>query len=247
MPPDLPTATVLPGTLARPDPLALSFGGFTAESFDALGRLRERPNVEQYRADKAALDVHVWAPFRAYRDDLAVNLVLPNRLPWETERNVFSRLLKNDFGAGGSHHHVWMSFYRTGRKRLTDPQLSHSIDPDGFTVGLYAGDHAGDYLARIKARALAEPEVFGALLRGALADPAWRAFAYTGTGANEVRHDLAAGDPDAALVKRMRGVWVRRTFARADVLAWGPDLVRHSLGAVDHLWPLYRLFADATA
>jgi hypothetical protein len=236
---------LLPDTLTRLDPPDLHFEGFSEDAFAVLNALKAEPNVAAYRREKARLDAALMAPFKRYRDDLVVNLVLPSALPWETERNVFSRLLKNDFGVGGCHHHLWMSFYRTGRRRLTDPQLSHSLDPDGFTVGLYAGDHYGDYFARLKARARGEPAWFTALLGDLLGTPGFSAYAYTGGGVNEVRHDLP--DAGAALdaLPRARGMWVRTRIAREDVLALGPQIVPRALDAVEALWPLYTFYCEA--
>ena len=132
--PPLPRATP---PFPRPEPLSLTFDGFPDEGWDALERLRAEPHIGRYQEEKAVLDRAVTAPFKRYRDDLAVNWVLPNGLPFETEKNVFSRILKNDFGRGGSHSHLWMAFYRPPRKRLTDIQLSHAVYPDAFRWGLY--------------------------------------------------------------------------------------------------------------
>ena len=118
-----------------PEPLDLTFEGFAPEAFAILERLRDEPHIAQYRKEKAGIKRYITEPFKRFRDDLVVNWVLPNRLDFETEKNVFSRLLKNDFGAGGCHHHLWMAFYRPGRRRLTDVQLAPCITPDGFTMG----------------------------------------------------------------------------------------------------------------
>ena len=58
-----------------------------------LDRLRDEPHIDQYKSEKPGVTDHLKAPFRRYRDDLVVNWVLPNRLDFETERYVFSRLL----------------------------------------------------------------------------------------------------------------------------------------------------------
>lgn len=244
--PDSLPAGTFPDSLAFPAPLDLHFSGFSDEAFAVLERMRANPHVEQYRIEKAALDAHVTRPFKRYRDDLALNWVLPNRLPFETEKNVFSRLLKNDFGAGGAHHHLWMSFYRTGSRRLYDPQLAHSLDPDGFTVGLYVGDYAQDWVRALRTRILDHPGPFFDLLGALPEEEGWQTFVYTGSGEQKARLAPAAAFSDAApAIRRAKGFWIRRTFPRADVLAWGPLLVQHALGAVARLWPLYLYFLDA--
>ena len=228
-----------------PDRLDLRFAGFAPDAFAVLERLREHPHIEQYRAEKEAIAAYVTAPFKAYRDDLVVNWVLPNHLPFETEKNVFSRLLKNDFGAGGCHHHQWMAFYRPPRRRLSDVQLSHSLYPDGFVFGLYVGDYAKALFRDAKSQMLDAPErtldrLNGLIERG-----------YTFTYAPTVTKALASPtftEPLDALpddLARAKGMWVRRTMDRDDVLAAGPDLVRCAIEAQAELWPLYVAWAGA--
>ena len=245
--PDLPLAEptqTSAADLAVPEPLDLSFEGFGPEAFAILERLRERPHIEQYREEKAGIERHIKAPFKRYRDDLVVNWVLPNRLDFETERNVFARILKNDFGAGGSHHHLWMAFYRPGRKRLTDVQLSHGISPDGFTVGLFAGAYAKEVFREAKARIEREPERFLGPLNALLERGAWRFSIYAGAGKSQARDVHEA--PLAALPERFgkaKALWLRTVLPRERVLAWEGALVGHALEAVGDLWPLYRFVA----
>jgi hypothetical protein len=230
---------------STPDPLDLRFAGFAPDAFAVLERLREHPHIEQYRAVKNAIATHITAPFKAYRDDLVVNWVLPNRPPFETEKNVFSRLLKNDFGAGGCHHHQWMAFYRPPRRRLTDVQLSHSLYPDGFVFGLYIGEYAKALFRDAKAQMLDAPERTLYLLNGLIER------GYTFTYAPTVTKSLASptfAEPLDALpddLARANGMWVRRKMERDAVLDAGPDLVRHAIDAQAELWPLYIAWAGA--
>ena len=229
--------------LVLPETYDLSFEGFRPEAFAVLDRLRARPHIEQYREDKDALRRFLQEPFKRYRDDLVVNCVLPNRLRFETERNVFSRLLKNDFGAGGCHHHLWMAFYRPGRKRLTDLQLSHSISPDGFVCGLYVGDYATDLLRQSKQRIAAQPGRFLELLNPLLEDPRWRLAYDDGSGKRDRRivHEAPLRDVPEALQKA-NGIWVRAFFNRGEVLQWKGELVPQALEAMCAVWPLYRFY-----
>ncbi len=234
----------LPAALVFPDPPDVTFEGFGPEAFAILERLRRHPHVEQYRKEKAGIRRHLTEPFKRFRDDLAVNFVLPNRLPFETEKNVFSRLLKNDFGAGGCHHHLWMAFYRTGRRRLTDVQLSHSIRPDGFEVSLFVGAYMKDLLRQARTRLAAAPGRFLALLNPLLQTSKTLHFR-NGTGRQATRHDVHTPLPrlPAALL-HADALWLNHAFPRADVLAWQGALVDHALEAVRTLWPLYRFFVD---
>jgi hypothetical protein len=228
-----------------PQPLALQFDGFSEAAFAVLDRLREHPHIEQYRKEKEAIKVHITDPFKLYRDDLVVNWVIPNGLPFETEKNVFSRLLKNDFGAGGCHHHLWMAFYRPPRRRLTDVQLSHSLYPDGFVFGLYMGAYAKGLFRAAKRRMLDDPDRALALLNRLIQQ------GYSFTYAPSISKSLAKPtftEPLDELPEdfgRAKGVWVRRTVPKARVLDLGGALVGEAIEAQGELWPLYTLWADA--
>ncbi len=236
-------ATVPAERLVVPTWFEAAFEGWQPQAFALLERLREHPHIEQYRIerDSGRLDRYLKEPFKRYRDDLVVGLVLPNRLRWETERNVFSRLLKNDFGAGGCHHHKWLAFYRPPRRRLTDVQLSHSLWPDGLDVGLFVGGYAKDLVRQARAHVAEAPEQFLSAVNPLLAEGTWRLGFETGSGAGGERHVFEAPPrhvPEA--VGRARALWLRRRFRRERVIAWGPGVMRHVLGAVCAVWPLYR-------
>ena len=227
-----------------PDPLDLTFEGFAPEAFALLERLRAAPHIEQYRKEKAGIKRYITEPFKRFRDDLVVNWVLPNRLDFETEKNVFSRLLKNDFGAGGCHHHLWMAFYRPGRRRLTDIQLAPCITPDGFTTGLFVGAYMKDLIKQAKANIAAEPERFLAVLNPLLQDK--KIFAYeTGTGGQ--RRKMVHTEPLGALPDDLRkadGLWIRHYLGRDDVLAMQGALVGWTIETLRALWPVYGFILD---
>ena len=247
MTPDLPLVPAAAPPFACPQPLDLTFEGFPAEGFEALARLRAEPHIGRYQKEKAVLDRAVTAPFKRYRDDLAVNWVLPNGLPFETERNVFSRILKNDFGRGGSHSHLWMSFYRRPRKRLTDVQLSHAIHADAFRWGLYIGDYAKGLFGPARRRLVEEPEVSLPILN-ALIDRGYRL-----SFAPHVTKPEGHPEFDTALdalpdeLDRAKGIWVMRRIDRAEVDRLGPMLVGAAIDAQEALWPLYRFLAVAAS
>lgn len=237
-PTQLPTSQ-----MTRPEPLDLEFEGWSVEAFQILDRLRAHPHIDQYREEKPGISRHLKEPFKRYRNDLVVNWVLPNRLDFETEKNVFSRLLKNDFGAGGCKDNRWMSFYRPRRKRLRDVQISHNVSPDGFDVGIFVGGYAEDLLQQAKDRIAREPERYLALINPLLQEKEWRFYFRRGSGANKERHTYerpldAIPDP----LQRADDIFVRRHFPRDRVLDWGPALVEHALDAVLAIWPIYRFY-----
>ena len=245
MTPDLPPVPAAAPPFVHPRPLALSFEGFPAEGLDALARLREEPHIERYRKEKEVLKRSVTEPFKRYRDDLAVNWTIPNGLPFETEKNVFSRILKNDFGAGGSHSHLWMSFYRPPRKRLTDLQLSHAVHPDAFRWGLYVGDYARGLFGPARERLVREPADSLPILNALIAGGYRLAFAPHVTkpeGHPEFTEPLAE-IPEG--LGRAKGIWVMRRIGREEMDALGPGLVARALEEQAALWPLYLFLAEA--
>ncbi len=245
MTPDLPPVPAARLPFVRPDPLDLTFEGFPDEGFEALARLRAEPHIGRYREEKEVLDRAVTGPFKRYRDDLAVNWVLPNGLPFETERNVFSRILKNDFGAGGSHSHLWMSFYRSPRKRLTDVQLSHAVHADAFRWGVYVGDYAKGLFAPARERLMAQPEVSLPILNGLIERGyrlAWAPHVTKPEGRPEISDPIDAL-PDE--LGRAKGIWLMRRISREEAQALGPALVAAAIDAQEELWPLYRFLVEA--
>lgn len=229
--------------MTRPEPLDLEFEGWSAETFDMLGRLRANPHIEQYNKEKPGIHTKLKDPFKRYRNDLVVNWVLPNRLDFETEKNVFARLLKNDFGAGGCKDNLWMSFYRPGRKRLKDVQISHNISPDGFDVGLFVGGYAKDLLEQAKSRIEKAPDRYLGLINPLLQRKNWKFYFRTGSGKDKKRHVFESGlDGVPDRLSRANDIFVRRHVPRDTVLDWGPDLVQHALDAVMAVWPIYRFY-----
>jgi hypothetical protein len=241
-PPSVPASE-----LALPDELDYSFAGWQPEAFEILDRLRKEPHIGQYKTERDAglLDEYIREPFKRYRDDLVVNWVLPNRLGFETEKRVFSRLLKNDFGAGGCHHHRWMAFYRPeAGKRLKDVQLSHSLSDKGLTVGLYVGAYATDLLDQAKERIREEPERYRSLVNALLKrDEGWYFSYHYGSGKSKTaptyRRPLESLPEDWP---RADGIAVRRRLGRDAVRQWQSAVVREALEVVMDVWPLYRFY-----
>ncbi len=229
--------------MTRPEPLDLEFEGWPVATFEMLDRLRANPHIEQYNEEKPGIHTKLKDPFKRYRNDLVVNWVLPNRLEFETEKNVFARLLKNDFGAGGCKDNLWMSFYRPGRKRLKDVQISHNISPDGFDVGLFVGGYARDLLKQTKDRIEQAPDRYLALVNPLLQKEHWRFYFRTGSGKRKERHTYET--PLEAIPKelsRANDIFVRHHVPRPAVLNLGADLVEHALDAVMAVWPIYRFY-----
>lgn len=227
--------------LFLPERLDLRFEGFSAESFEVLARLRLRPSVDQYRLEKDAVANYVMGPFKQFRDDLVVNLVLPNHLSLETEKNVFSRLLKNDFGAGGCHSHIWMSFYRPGYTRLSDFQPFHAITHDSFLCGLHAGGRDPSIARAACAALLADVPSALADLNRLLKAGEWTFSVESASGGKKF---ASTGELEAFpdWIARARHLSIYRTFPRDKVISWRGNLIRYAIRATADIWPLYQAF-----
>ena len=227
----------------RPETVDRSFEGWTPEVFAMLDRLRAEPHIDQYKEEKPGVTDDLKDPFRRYRDDLVVNWVLPNRLGFETEKHVFSRLLKNDFGAGGCHDHLWMSFYRPKTRRLEDVQITHRVSPDGFAVGIYVGAHATDLLQQAKRRIADAPTTYLDLVNPLLEQENWQFYTHRGSGDHESKTVFA--EPLDHIPKSVDGaeeIYVRHYIGREETLALGGNLVDRALDLVFDVWPIYRFY-----
>ena len=66
----------------------------------------------------------------------------------ETKQNIFSQILKNDFGQGGANKFYWGAFYPKGGKRTEDAQLFAWINRDRLEFGFYIDDSSREKRAR---------------------------------------------------------------------------------------------------
>lgn len=223
-------------TIVRPP--SITFPGFSGEGFDVLRRLRAEPVIGRYHIEKADIDRLLRIPFRAYRDDLVANFVLPSMLDLETEKNVFSRILKNDFGRGAAHHHLWMSFYRSSLTRLTDVQLIHSMHPDDFRIGVFCGRNTPGLIRAVKRRLESIREDLSDVVFAALETPRMRFFVMDSRGRSrptDFHEDIVHAMVESA------GWKLTRLFPRDLVISLGHHLLEHALETVESVWPFYRL------
>lgn len=124
-------------------------GCFSAVTFELLAAIAQTPTAAFYLEHKNAFKEHVEGPLRQImRGEVSL---LPGMMTGvlETERNLFSRFLKNDFGKGGAWSNYWGAFYPKGGRRISDVQLAVWINRDGLGISFYIGDN-GDRLARTR-------------------------------------------------------------------------------------------------
>jgi len=112
------------------------------EAFGLLERLRDNPTKAFYDSEKDAFAEHLEQPFRDLFAELAERMPQPMRDYLETEKGLFGRIPKNDYGRGGAWPHYWGAFYPKGGKRIEGAQLFVLAQADDFRFGFDLGEHS---------------------------------------------------------------------------------------------------------
>jgi 5-methylcytosine-specific restriction protein B len=149
---------------------------FSSEAFEILVGLHENPTKAYYQEHKDRFQALVETPFQQLFQAVVSRLPDPILQAMETERQVFSRIPKNDYGRGGAWPFYWGALYPKGGNRTRDPQLALSLNHDHLEAGFYIGDYGSekralflrncsllkDSLPRLLASELSDPEfIFG--------------------------------------------------------------------------------------
>lgn len=115
---------------------------FTATTFELLAAIARTPTAAFYMERKADFKAHVEQPLQGLMRRSALHLPVMMRERMETQRNLFSRFIKNDFGRGGAWSNYWGAFYPRGSRRLEDVQLALWINARRLGISFYIGDYA---------------------------------------------------------------------------------------------------------
>lgn len=123
---------------------------FSRRTFDLLALIHATPTSECYMANKSDFVHYVEEPFK--RVLLAVGRRLPPavREVMETEKRIFARFTKNDWGQGGAWPFYWGAFYPKGSKRSKDAQLSMLITQTYLEFGFYIGEYSSEQRMRFQ-------------------------------------------------------------------------------------------------
>ena len=112
---------------------------FKENTFNLLAQLDKNPTIQFYSEHKEEFTKYVETPLQ----DLllqSVDLLRPEIVKtMETEKNLFSRFNKNDYGRGGAWPFYWGAFYLKNGKRNTDPQLSLWLNYERLSLGFFIG------------------------------------------------------------------------------------------------------------
>lgn len=139
-------------------PLATAEGeaAFSPRAFELLDSIHETPTRDFYSEHQEAFREHVEGPLKDLMTGVAELLPTSMKEVLETEKRLFSRFPKNDYGRGGAWDFYWGAFYPRDGKRISSAQLFMWVDKDrleyGFTLGEYAEEHFNRFLKNIRRR-----------------------------------------------------------------------------------------------
>jgi len=126
---------------------------FTAKTFELLAGLHETPTKDFYAAHKSEFKADLEEPFRRLFESVRERVREEIRECMETEKKIFSRILKNDYGVGGAWEFLWGAFYPKGGERTKDVQLWVSMHGErveaGFSFGEYSREKQKTFLANL--------------------------------------------------------------------------------------------------
>ncbi len=114
---------------------------FSLTALELLDKLHLSPTAATYTANKHDFKTLLEKPFQSLLKEVGSQLP-PNMLAvLETEKRIFGRILKNDYGQGGAWEFYWGAFYPKGGKRTDDAQLFIWMDHANLEAGFYMGEH----------------------------------------------------------------------------------------------------------
>lgn len=115
---------------------------FDEDSFRILEGLQLDPTQKYLDKYHVEIKESVQIPFQTLMKALIGRLNPDVSKLMETEKGVFARFQKNDFGQGGAHEWYWGAFYPKGSKRINDAQLLLTINKDAVQFGFWIADNA---------------------------------------------------------------------------------------------------------
>lgn len=140
----------------------------TLNAFNLLGELFREPTRDRYAERKEDFKRWLEVPFR----DLMGRVIerLPDEIVrrMETEKNLYGRILKNDYGRGGAWPFYWGAIYPKGSRRTEGAQLILSIKPDRLEAGFDMGETDDEVAKRFVANVARHKDRLARMLRHVL-------------------------------------------------------------------------------
>ena len=143
---------------------------FSEKTFELLGGIYKNPTKEFYDQHKEDFKEYVESPFKDLMNAVAEKFPAPILRQMETEKRLFSRFLKNDFGQGGAWSHYWGAFYPKGSKRTEDAQLIMLIKHAYLEAGFFIANYAPEEKERFSRNCQKHYQSLISLLKDSLTD-----------------------------------------------------------------------------
>ena len=147
-----------------------SDSAFSARTFELLAGLTENPSKAFYDDNREDLAAYLEKPFKRLLQSVPEELTPPMLEVLETERNIFSRILKNDYGRGGAWDHYWGAFFPKDQKRIAAAQLFAGINRNRFEWGFYVGEYADQASAAFLGQVRRRREALRAILKAHISE-----------------------------------------------------------------------------
>ena len=141
---------------------------FTARTFELLEGLHRNPTKDYYDAHKSDIKRYVEQAFQALFRNVVKRLPESITLLMESQRYVFSKIVKNDYGRGGAWDFYWGALYPKEGKRTEGVQLFISIRRDRLGWGFSMSDNSGDQHKRFERNCLRHRTALRNCLRDSL-------------------------------------------------------------------------------
>ena len=141
---------------------------FSEKAFALLSQLHEHPQVSFYNEHASVFVGEIEKPLQRLMGNIANALPAEITKGLETERRIFSRIPKNDYGRGGAWDFYWGAFYPKGGKRTADPQLYVSISASSLRFGFDIGDYGQEPRRRFAKNCADHSSVLNRLLEPTL-------------------------------------------------------------------------------
>lgn len=123
---------------------------FTPQAFDLFEGIHRSPTARYYHDHREEFKEFIERPFQGLFKKAGQRLPGMMRMMLETEKNLFGRFLKNDFGQGGAWSSYWGAFYPRESRRIADVQLALWMNRDLLQISFYIGDYGPIPRARFR-------------------------------------------------------------------------------------------------
>ena len=216
---------------------------FSERTFELLSELHETPTRDFYSGNQEQFAKHVEEPFRKLFRRVAARLPRPVTDTMESEKGVFARILKNDYGRGGTWGFYWGALYPKGGKRTEDAQLMLWLNRERLECAFHISECGGDQRGKFLRNCAATGDALKHVLADVLAE---RPLVYG------KRHDLLGGPAGEHKSKASWDLWLddpkdlgihaAMPIARDEVLSLSEeDLCDRIAGVFRRLFPLVLL------